>query len=323
MASDVSVVICAYTFERWDTLVKAVRSMQNQTEPPLEIIVVIDHNPALLTRVETEMPEVIAVANRGRQGLSGARNTGVETAVGQKITFLDDDAAAQPNLLKQLSGWCDQPDVMGAGGKVVPDWESEKPGWFPEEFFWVFGCSYLGMPETATPVRNIFGGVMCLRREIFEAVGGFHEGIGRVGTIPLGCEETELCIRTRQHWTNSKIMYEPKAIASHFVPEKRTRWQYFRDRCYAEGVSKALVSSLVGSNDALATERTHTMRTLPRGVLRGINDTLLRGDRSGLLRAVAIIGGLVAAAAGYGVQSIRLWSPVRRRQWTSSVRDIS
>ena len=164
---------------------------------------------------------------------------------------------------------------------------------------------------------------MCLRREIFESIAGFHEGIGRVGTIPLGCEETELCIRTQQHWPNSKIIYEPNAIASHFVPEKRTGWRYFRDRCYAEGVSKALVSNLVGANDALATERSHTMRTLPRGVLRGVGDAFFQGDWTGLLRAVAIVGGLASAAAGYGMQSIRLWTSVRKGQWTSSVRDIS
>ena len=39
---------------------------------------------------------------------------------------------------------------------------------------------------------------MSFRREVFERIGGFAEEIGRIGKNPLGCEETELCIRARQ-----------------------------------------------------------------------------------------------------------------------------
>jgi hypothetical protein len=45
---DVSVVICAYTEDRWADLVAAVASVQRQMPLLGEIIVVIDHNPDLL-----------------------------------------------------------------------------------------------------------------------------------------------------------------------------------------------------------------------------------------------------------------------------------
>ena len=43
-AQDISVVICAYTEDRWDDLVAAVASVQGQSESPREIVVVVDHN---------------------------------------------------------------------------------------------------------------------------------------------------------------------------------------------------------------------------------------------------------------------------------------
>ncbi len=39
------------------------------------------------------------------------------------------------------------------------------------------------------------GAIMALRREACELAGGFDEGLGRLGTRPLGCEETEFAIR--------------------------------------------------------------------------------------------------------------------------------
>src|SRR3712207_5615383 len=91
-----SVIICAYTEKRWRDLVAAVESLRQQTLSPQEIIVVVDHNPALLERVQHELPDVIAVENQEPHGLSGARNSGLVVASGEIIVFLDDDAFAEP-----------------------------------------------------------------------------------------------------------------------------------------------------------------------------------------------------------------------------------
>src|SRR3954449_2150307 len=93
----VSVVICAYTQDRWADLVDAVRSVQQQSAPALETIVVIDHEPELLARVRRELPHVVAIANDEQRGLSGARNTALRHARGAVIAFLDDDARADPD----------------------------------------------------------------------------------------------------------------------------------------------------------------------------------------------------------------------------------
>src|SRR5260370_40360935 len=91
---DISVIICAYTQERWRDLVAAVESVQQQTLSPREIIVVVDHNPNLLKRVREHIAGVLAVENREVKGLSGARNSGATSAKGAAIAIPDDDAMA-------------------------------------------------------------------------------------------------------------------------------------------------------------------------------------------------------------------------------------
>jgi len=292
-----SVVICAYTEARWNDLVRSVGSVATQTASPFEIIVVADHNDGLLARVRAELPDTVAVHNGEERGLSGARNSGVAAAQGEFVAFLDDDAVAEPDWLERLTGSYAS-GVIGVGGAVLPLWIRGRPRSFPAEFDWVVGCTYEGMPKTTSRVRNFIGANMSFRRDVFAGVGGFRSGVGRVGTRPVGCEETELCIRALRRWPDATILYEPQARVRHVVPPNRAGWKYFAARCYYEGLSKAIVARLWGSNDGLATERAYTFRTLPRGVVRGVTDAV-RGDVSGLGRSGAIVTGLSMTTAGY------------------------
>ncbi len=296
---DMSVVVCAYAQERWHDLTAAIASLRRQSRPAREIIVVIDHNDDLLERVRAHAPDVVAVKNTEARGLSGARNSGVAVARGAIIAFLDDDAVAAADWLERLSAGYDNPRVLGVGGAIKPAWSGERPRWFPDEFYWVVGCTYRGMPETAAPVRNLIGANMSFRRSVFETVGGFNAGVGRVGTLPAGCEETELCIRGRQRWPLGVGLSEPRAHVLHTVRARRTGWGYFRSRCHAEGRSKAVVSRLVGTDDGLTSEWAYTFRTLPSGICRGLAAAFLHGDPTGLARAGAIVAGLAITTAGY------------------------
>ncbi len=303
MLHDVSVIICIYSDDRWIATCAAVESVCVQSMPPSEIIVVVDHNPALFKRACEQWPDVVVIENYEAHGLSGARNSGAAIAHGELLAFLDDDAAAETAWLETITECCADPRVLGVGTRVKPVWETSQPAWFPEEFFWVVGCSYRGLPQSRLPVRNVFGGCMCLKREIFTQVGGFRHTIGRVATRPMGCEETELCIRARQHWPQKIFIYEPGVSVQHRVPLSRASWTYFRSRCFAEGQSKALVSRSVGARDGLASEWAYTLKVLPQGVARGLADAFFRHDRIGLARAGAIIAGLATTAAGY----LRQW----------------
>jgi GT2 family glycosyltransferase len=300
-----TVVVCAYSLERWRDLVEAVASLQRQTVGQPEIVVVVDHNDLMLERVRTRLPAVTAVANRHRQGLSGARNSGVEAASGDVIAFLDDDAVADDNWLERLREGYEVRDVLGVGGAVIPRWAGgRKPRWFPAEFGWVVGCSYRGQPTRITAVRNLIGANMSYRRDVLAATGGFREGIGRVGRRPLGCEETELSIRALQRFPGGQVLYDPVAWVEHRVPRSRQRVRYFLERCYAEGLSKALVSQLVGASSGLSAERAYTFQVLPRGVGAGLRSAL-RGNVAGLGRAAAIIVGFGVTTLGYVVGRLR------------------
>ncbi|MFB6980661.1 glycosyltransferase family 2 protein [Streptomyces scopuliridis] len=313
-----SVVICVYTEDRWDDILAAVDSVRHQSLPALETLLVVDHNPVLLARLGREYQEqreyrehaargeVRVLANAGPRGLSAGRNTGIAAARGELVAFLDDDAVAERDWLRHFDEAYDDPRVLAVGGRTVPVWASgSRPEWFPEEFDWVVGCTYRGLPHGTARVRNVLGGNASFRRTAFDAAGGFATGIGRDGDRrPLGCEETELCIRLATAVPGAVILIDDRSVIHHKVPAVRTRIGYFRTRTYAEGLSKALVARSVGVRKGLASERRYTTRVLPAGVVRGVRDAL-RGRPGGLGRAGAIVAGVTMTTAGYLVGRFR------------------
>jgi hypothetical protein len=292
----VTVVICAYSMERWSELVAAVRSCAEQTRLPDQVVVVIDHNDELLRRAQAEFGRAIVVANRRSRGLSGARNTGVALATSNTVAFIDDDAVADPEWLAHLIAPLRDETVVGSGGWISPRWDNP-PTWFPDEFRWVIGCSYPGLPANNGRVRNPIGANMAMRRHIFARVGGFSSGLGRVGRTPLGCEETELCIRYTALYPDERFVMAREAVVHHLVPAWRLTWHYFLARCWAEGISKAAVSSLVGSAPGLAAERHYMVRLLPRAVVRSLR-LLPRHPGPALGQIAAVVVGTTCAVAG-------------------------
>ncbi|GAB1691030.1 glycosyltransferase family 2 protein [Krasilnikovia sp. M28-CT-15] len=295
----VSVVICAYTMERWADIIGAVESVRAQTHPADEVILVVDHNPELAAAAHAAFPDVRVIGNEEDRGLSGARNTGIGEARGDIVAFLDDDAAAGPTWLQTLLAHYDDPGVQGVGGSATAVWSGgPRPRWLPAEFDWVVGCTYVGQPTAPAVVRNLVGCNMSFRREVFTLVGGFSAAVGRVGRRPLGCEETELCIRLGNALPGGKLLYDPAINVMHRVSPDRRRFRYFRSRCYSEGLSKAVVSRMVGAASGLSAERTYVRSVLPRGVLQGLRQ-LVSLHPAGGARAFAIMFGLAATSLGY------------------------
>jgi glycosyltransferase involved in cell wall biosynthesis len=298
-AVSVTVVICTYTERRWAELCAGVRAVQSQLRPGDVLVVVVDHAPEVLARAGAELAGCRVVANTHGQGLSGARNTGVDLATGDVVAFLDDDATPGDGWLESLRAPFVAPDVLGVAGRVDPAWEGgAAPRWFPPEFGWVVGCDYVGLPAGGEQVRNPIGASMALRRQPLQAVGGFSELVGRVGTLPVGCEETEISIRLAQADPTARVLRASGGTVHHLVPKDRQRLRYFRSRCYHEGRSKAVLSGLVGTEQGLSSERAYATRTLPLGVLRHLA-AVAKGDVAGAARAACILLGLLTTGFGY------------------------
>jgi hypothetical protein len=146
---------------------------------------------------------------------------------------------------------------------------------------------------------------MSFRRSVFRDLGGFRWDVGRVGTRPVGCEETEFCIRSSRRWPDSVIFYEPSARVWHTVPPARGGWSYFLERCYSEGLSKAVVRRLAGSPLGLSSERRYVLRALPGGAAQHVAGVVRERRLDGLARAARIVVGLAATVVGYVVGTVR------------------
>jgi glycosyltransferase involved in cell wall biosynthesis len=305
----VSVVVSTYDEQRWDHLVACVESLQGQTAPTAELIVVVDHNPALLRRAQEQFPALRVIDNDRPRGLAGARNAGVAVSTADVVAFIDDDARAEQDWLEQLLTCFDAAETVGVGGALIPDWEDGRPSWVPTEFYWVFGCSYTGLPEERAPVRNPIGANMAARAAALHEVGGFREGgdedsprelrargmVRAAGNVP---DDTDLAIRVKQRIADAVWLYQPAARVLHSVPAARTSVGYFLRRSFEEGVGKASLARLVGSDASLASERGYVSRVLPRAIVREAG-RLLRGDGAAALRILAIVAGTGAAGIGY------------------------
>jgi glycosyltransferase involved in cell wall biosynthesis len=178
---EVSIVIPTHAEDRWASLVRTVACARSQLYTPAEVVVVVDHNPALYRRARRDLAGVTVLENLYAQGVSGNRNTGAFHTHTALIAFMDDDVISEPDWLGALVAPFADPKVVGTGGGISPAWEGPAPRWMPEEFLWAVGGSYHGMPTETAPIRNVWSASMVVRRETFMAVGGFRTGFGKLG----------------------------------------------------------------------------------------------------------------------------------------------
>jgi glycosyltransferase involved in cell wall biosynthesis/GT2 family glycosyltransferase len=292
----VSVVIAAYTERRWACLQRAIASVQSQSIRPAEAILVIDHNPELLARAQAELPYVRVIPNTRAAGSSGARNTGAAASQGDILVFLDDDIVAGDGWLETVLTHFSRPEVVGVGGQATPLWQEARPVWFPPEFYWVVGASYVGMLEHVGPVRNIWSSNMAVRRGIFESAGGFRDHLAKIADKSRP-DDTDLCLRAAEQ-TSGQWIYDPRALASHWIPSERASFKYFLYRCFHEGVGKGALTALNGLRASTSVESRYIGVVLPSALLRDCK-SVLTGHLSTASRIAAVGLGLSAAVAGF------------------------
>ena len=330
----VSVIIPAYTIDRWSLIVKAVESVRTQSVVPEEIVVCVDNNDKLLERARAEWscagtPPVRVMANRSsnrfngseahalahgktRRGGGSARNCAVETVTSDIVAFLDDDAWAEPDWLERLLSVHEGFPVVAVGGPPLPDYETQRPAWFPSSFDWVFGCAYEGLPKSTGPLRHLFGGNMAVRRGSFMALNGFQsidfDSRSKPAAARAPLDDLDLCMRLAHRFGADSLYYEPRAVVHHYVPAERLSWRYFYRRCYFVNRRKAQTLRDIGPAANLAAELEFVWRTITRCCLKD-----LRRGISGEPGAFRSLGATLIgiALAGLGHLRGRLARPMR------------
>jgi glycosyltransferase involved in cell wall biosynthesis len=208
----VTVAICCVNIDRVTGL--SLRSIYNQSQPPDEILIVVDEYDAWMGKDDTRI-----VYTHGT-GLSHARNVALQEATGDIVVFIDDDAWAEAFWLRNLTRHFKDPEVMIAGGAVKPSRT------IPAVLSWVYGCTD---QWTTRPIGCNFA-MRKGQRLWFNEELGKTNGMGGVG------EETELMSRVV-----GKIVYDPNAVVNHRIPDSRMTLQYMTKRAYFEGRSKAAI----------------------------------------------------------------------------------
>jgi GT2 family glycosyltransferase len=313
-----SVVIPCHSQREWPQLVDAVDSVVTQSLTPAEVVVAVDHNPALYGRAKRTFRDITVVENAFERGVSGNRNTGVQHTSSAVVAMLDGDAYAREGWLRRLIDPFVDPNVVGTGGAIIPVWRGERPAWFPDEFLWTVGGSFPTTAQSPTPARNVWSASMAVRRDAFESVGGFRIGFGKRGNRSRP-EDTELCLRlameTGGHW-----LFVPDAQIEHPVPAERGRFRAFLSRCYQEGRGKVEMARLFAGGTALDSERVYLRRTLPRAVGRGFAAAVGGNGARHAAIAGAVVLGVAAAGLGGGIEALSAGhhrDPTRPRDGTA------
>ena len=105
----VSIIIPVYNVEKY--LPKCLESVLGQTYADLEIICVDDGTPdrsAAVILSYAEKDRRINLISQENQGLSGARNTGIGSATGKYIIFLDGDDWIEPETVETAVGMAEK-----------------------------------------------------------------------------------------------------------------------------------------------------------------------------------------------------------------------
>ncbi|MGH9433787.1 MAG: glycosyltransferase family 2 protein, partial [Terriglobia bacterium] len=191
MAPDLSVVIC--TLNRSRMLGKCIESLTKQQSAPWTFeVLVVDNGSTDATRgvVEAARPGLPALRYiyEERQGLSIARNSGMQCARASWIAYLDDDASA-------ATGWCraicqtfamlaaeGKREFACLGGPVEPVFEEARPAWLSKELEEVYTILDRGeLLEPFPPSQVPLGANCAFLREVL-VNHRFNERLGRAGT---------------------------------------------------------------------------------------------------------------------------------------------
>ncbi|HNG96268.1 MAG TPA: glycosyltransferase family A protein [Acidobacteriota bacterium] len=208
----ISVVIPVYNGELY--LAEAIQSVLDQAYQPLEIIVVDDGSTDRSVEIAAGFPHV-QVVSQPKAGPGAARNTGVQTATGNWLAFLDaDDVWTRQKLIRQLAAFEQDPELDVVFG-YVQQFVSPELG---DEVRTRLKCP-------PNPMPGLHPGTMLIKRKSFFQIGLLNSALvlgdfldwhGRAtdaGLKMLMLDEVVMC--RRLHTTN--LTLREKALQTDYV----------------------------------------------------------------------------------------------------------
>jgi len=246
MSVHISSIIC--TLNRADYLRKAIKSLVEQTLTKEDYEILVVDNGSTDNTKQIVVEEFAQVQNlryiyEPIMGLSQARNTGLAHATGKYVAYLDDDAIACPHWLQKIVEVFEtvNPQPGCAGGKIEAIWEAPRPLWLSDTLMtYLSALDYSQTPISLndTPCR-LHGANIAFPKNLLKDMGGFQVDLGRKGNNLLSNEE--FLVQQQLVDKGYSCFYHPEIAVSHHVPASRLTKDFFVNRLYWEGISKAIV----------------------------------------------------------------------------------
>ncbi|MDR2474637.1 MAG: glycosyltransferase [Bacteroidales bacterium] len=240
-----SVIICTYNREKY--LYNCLKSIaENDFSPEHEIVLVnnnsTDNTENECVRFQNDYPQVVfRYFLEKNQGLSFARNRGIDEATGDVLVYVDDDAKVGDNYLKTIAGFLgENPRAMAVGGAIFPVYETQEPNWM-SHYTRILITAYKNEGKKVIEFkRGKFpsGGNAAFRKEVFQQIGKFNTELGRIGNSLLSAEEKDVFDRMRQK--KMPIFYLPQMVLYHIIPPSRLTKEYFYRLTSSIGKSERL-----------------------------------------------------------------------------------
>ena len=268
---NITVIVC--TYNRCQTVTKALDSIAAQNVPAFVEweVLVVDNNSTDQTRGVLEryclLNSRFIYIFESKQGLSHARNAGIEKARGKILAFTDDDVTADPDWLWSLTSSLSSGEWSFAGGRIIPEWSGKLPDWILEQDLATMG-PFTGFDEGLEPkvlTRPTYGGNTAFRREVFQKYGRFRTDLGRSNNNLLGREDIE--IANRLFAGGERLRYEPNAVIRHPIEPYRLTKRYVLKWFYWDCRSEIAEKGLRSTKWAIRGVPLAFLRTLARWAL--------------------------------------------------------
>jgi glycosyltransferase involved in cell wall biosynthesis len=234
------------TRDRPARLRDSLATLQLQRAADLEVLVIDDGSTSPLAPVVAGVtgPVPMRCLRQAPAGLNAARNRGVAEASGEIIAFLDDDTLVASGWAGAITSAFAETGCAGLAGRVRLRFEGgAAPTWLARPQRNYLAELDLGPLPAWLDAGPVPVGANCaVRRSEFERVGGFRDGLDRLGRSLISNGDTEFFRRLRAH--GGRLRYEPAAEVLHRVPAERLARDFFYARARAQGISDALLDEL-------------------------------------------------------------------------------